>query len=122
MFKMIYNIARTELQMLFYSPVAWLLLVVFTVQTALAFSGVMENWAVNKEMGYGLGNLTYVTFAYPWGGIFPAIQGYLYFYIPLLTMGIVSRELSSGSIKLLYSSPVSCRIPVPMRVFRVACR
>ena len=107
MFKMIYNIARTELQMLFYSPVAWLLLVVFTVQTALAFSGVMENWAVNKEMGYGLGNLTYVTFAYPWGGIFPAIQGYLYFYIPLLTMGIVSRELSSGSIKLLYSSPVT---------------
>ena len=107
MFKMIYNIARTELQMLFYSPVAWLLLVVFTVQTALAFSGLMEGWAVNKEMGYGLGNLTYGTFAHPWGGLFPAIQGYLYFYIPLLTMGIVSRELSSGSIKLLYSSPVT---------------
>ena len=36
---MIYNIARTELQMLFYSPVAWLLLVVFTVQSALVFIG-----------------------------------------------------------------------------------
>ena len=107
MFKMIYNIARTELQMLFYSPVAWLLLVVFTVQTALAFSGSMEGWAVNKEMGYGMVNITYLTFANPWGGLFPAIQGYLYFYIPLLTMGIVSRELSSGSIKLLYSSPVT---------------
>ena len=107
MFKMIYNIARTELQMLFYSPVAWLLLVVFTVQTALAFSGSMEGWAVSKEMGYSFGNLTYRTFAYPYGGLFPAIQGYLYFYIPLLTMGIVSRELSSGSIKLLYSSPVT---------------
>ena len=31
----------------------------------------------------------------------------LYLYIPLLTMGLMSRELSSGSIKLLYSSPVS---------------
>ena len=38
MFKMIYNIARTELQMLFYSPVAWLILVVFGVQSGDAFS------------------------------------------------------------------------------------
>ena len=28
-------------------------------------------------------------------------------YMPLLTMGLMSRELSSGSIKLLYSSPVT---------------
>ncbi len=32
---------------------------------------------------------------------------HLYLYIPLLTMGLMSREYSSGSIKLLYSSPVS---------------
>ena len=32
---------------------------------------------------------------------------HLYFYIPLLTMGLMSREFSSGSIKLLYSSPVT---------------
>ena len=40
------------------------------------------------------------------GGVFPYVLGYLYLYIPLLTMGLMSREFSSGSIKLLYSSPV----------------
>lgn len=39
--------------------------------------------------------------------MFIAMQQYLYLYIPLLTMGLMSRELSSGSIKLLYSSPVT---------------
>ncbi len=107
MFKMIYNIARTELQMLFYSPVAWLLLVVFTVQSALVFTGSFEGFVAAKEMGYGLDALTYSLFSSPWGGLFPGMQGYLYFYIPLLTMGVVSRELSSGSIKLLYSSPIT---------------
>ena len=104
---MIYNIARTELQMLFYSPVAWLLLVVFTVQSALVFTGSFEGFVAAKEMGYGLDALTYSLFSSPWGGLFPSMQGYLYFYIPLLTMGVVSRELSSGSIKLLYSSPIT---------------
>ena len=107
MFKMIYNIARTELQMLFYSPVAWLLLVVFTVQSALAFSSQLLGITASMEMGYNVSGITYSIFANPWGGVFPSIQGYLYFYIPLLTMGVVSRELSSGSIKLLYSSPIT---------------
>ena len=35
------------------------------------------------------------------------IQETIYLYIPLLTMNLMSREYSSGSIKLLYSSPVS---------------
>ena len=107
MFKMIYNIARTELQMLFYSPVAWLLLVVFTVQSALAFSSQLVGMTTSIEMGYSVSGITYTIFANPWGGLLPSIQGYLYFYIPLLTMGVVSRELSSGSIKLLYSSPIT---------------
>ena len=42
-----------------------------------------------------------------WRGMFTAMQQYLYLYIPLLTMGLMSRELNSGSIKLLYSSPVT---------------
>ena len=107
MFKMIYNIARTELQMLFYSPVAWLLLVVFAVQTTMLFTGSIGQMLTSQELGYDITGLTYNIFAHPWMGMFPRLQGYLYFYIPLLTMGVVSRELSSGSIKLLYSSPVT---------------
>ena len=40
-------------------------------------------------------------------GLFVQMLNNLYLYIPLLTMGLMSREYSNGSIKLLYSSPVS---------------
>lgn len=39
--------------------------------------------------------------------LFPGVLSYLYLYFPLLTMGLMSREFSSGSIKLLYSSPIT---------------
>ena len=40
--KLIYRIAKAELRMLFCSPVAWFLLVIFTLQTALFFTGRYE--------------------------------------------------------------------------------
>ena len=107
MFKMIYNIARTELQMLFYSPVAWLILVVFAVQAGMLFAGQLEGLVASQEMGYNISGSTMTIFASRWGGVFTSMQNYLYFYIPLLTMSLVSKELSSGSIRLLYSSPIT---------------
>ena len=103
--KIIYRIALAELQSLFYSPVAWLILIVFTIQCSFAFTGVVDANVVRKAMGYGVGNLTLDIYA-GLHGFFKTLQEYLYLYIPLLTMGLMSGELSSGSIKLLYSSPV----------------
>ena len=51
MFKMIYNIARTELQMLFYSPVAWLILVVFGVQSGMLFADQLAGLVSGQQMG-----------------------------------------------------------------------
>ena len=107
MFKMIYNIARTELQMLFYSPVAWLILVVFGVQSGMLFADKLTGLLSSQEMGYNVSGSTITIFASNWGGVFTTMQNYLYFYIPLLTMSLVSKELSSGSIRLLYSSPIT---------------
>ena len=107
MFKMIYNIARTELQMLFYSPVAWLILVVFGVQSGMLFADQLAQLVSSQEMGYNIEGSTITIFANRWGGVFTTMQNYLYFYIPLLTMSLVSKELSSGSIRLLYSSPIT---------------
>ena len=104
--KMIYKIARTELQTLFYSPIAWLIIIIFTFQASMAFSNVFGSYVRSQELGYNISNVTMGTFA-GWRGLFTAMQQYLYFYIPLLTMGVMSRELGSGSIKLLYSSPVT---------------
>ena len=44
--KMMFKIAKTELQSLFYSPIAWLLLVVFAYQVGMIMSGMLEDIVV----------------------------------------------------------------------------
>ena len=104
--KIIYKIAKAELQSLFFSPIAWLILILYTFQTGIDFAGLIDGVMKSKEMGYGATNATSRFFG-GWEGVLTIVQGYLYLYIPLLTMNLMSRELGSGSIKLLYSSPVT---------------
>ncbi|TKC65662.1 ABC transporter [Pedobacter hiemivivus] len=105
--KTIINIAKTELQKLFYSPVAWLILIIFFFQAALVFTKSYEGMV--QAMAYGLKwpGMTNTIYTSQLGSLFGSIPTYLYLYIPLLTMNLMSREISSGSIKLLYSSPVT---------------
>ena len=92
----IYKIARTELRTLFYSPVAWFILIIFTFQVSMDFSDSFGYLVRMKMMGYQNGNLTYRIFSTT-GGLFSVVQSYLYLYLPLLTMGLMSRELGSVS-------------------------
>ncbi len=103
--KMIMKIARMELQKMFYSPIAWLILIVFAIQSGIALMSMVNNFIMVKGLGYGISNLTNRIYI----ELFTHIQQNLYLYIPLLTMGLLSHEFSSGSIKLLYSSPISNR-------------
>lgn len=104
----IYRIAKLELSTLFYSPVAWLILVIFSFQAGLEFTDKMTLWDSYRLMGQAhFDALTSLVFLN--GGLIPTILSKLYLYIPLLTMGLMSRETSSGSIKLLLSSPVRVR-------------
>ena len=105
--KTIYNIAKNELRQLFFSPIAWILLVIFFVQCGAAFSEVMSMLLRVKLLGHGLSVVTNQIFIDNWNGVYPNIQGYLFIYIPLLTMGIMSREKIAGTDRLLLSSPVS---------------
>jgi ABC-2 type transport system permease protein len=105
--KIIFKLALLELKTLFYSPVAWLVLIVFTIQTGLDYTDIMENLIRastgpgNKEPG-----ITSQIFGGS-QGLLVMVQNRLYLYIPILTMGLMSREISSGSIKLLLSSPIT---------------
>ena len=101
----ILKIAKLELSILFYSPVAWLILIIFIVQCGMSFVGLLEAREASQQLGNELRNLTLDIFGGS-KGFFASVQRNLYLYIPLLTMGLMSRELSSGSIKLLYSSPL----------------
>lgn len=102
----IVEIARTELKTIFYSPVAWLILIVFVIQSADIFSGWFMSIVRIQEANGAYENLTWRFFGMPSSGLYARVVSYLYLYIPLLTMGLMSSELNSGTIKLLYSSPV----------------
>ena len=103
--KKTFTIALTELQTLFYSPIAWLILIVFTFQSAMTLTDLLTRFAVSQGLYNSTGNLSLTIFGGNYG-LFVMVRNNLYLYIPLLTMNLMSRELSSGSIKLLYSSPV----------------
>ena len=104
--KITFKIARMELQKMFYSPIAWFILIVFAVQAGMQLTQIIGRIVVETELGHPMQALTSRIFTGS-SGVLNGMQGYLYLYIPLLTMGLLSREFSSGSIKLLYSSPIS---------------
>ena len=103
----IYKIAKSELGTLFYSPIAWLILVIFVFQVFGSFVNILEYSVNAKTLDQVQGYQSFMLFVI--GGFAPytTTQTTLYLYIPLLTMGLMSREYSSGSIKLLFSSPIS---------------
>ncbi len=114
--RIIFKITKNELRNLFYSPVAWFLTIAFMVQCAVFFMkqyAPLAKWQElllhkNTEFANFGTSLTRTVFLNS-DGIFNNVMQNLYLFIPLLTMGLISREINNGSIKLLYSSPVNVR-------------
>ena len=104
----IYRIARLELSNLFYSPVAWLLLVLFVFMTGMTFGEMMESLSRRQELGRGLYAISKDIF-YNSRGLWGSVSQWFYLIMPLLTMGLISQEFSRGSIKLLFSAPITGR-------------
>lgn len=104
----IVRIARFELSALFYSPVAWIVLIIFTIQSGMGFTRWFQIYSRAQRMGQHLDTMTAHIFSGRYS-FYGGVKDTLYLYIPLLTMGLMSREISSGSIKLLLSSPVKVR-------------
>ena len=99
------RIARTEFACLFHSPVAWFILIVFSVLTFKDFTDLLSSTAAYVAQlppDAAPGSLTQTIFCEMCGKMVHT----LFIYLPLLTMGLMARETSSGSIKLLESSPV----------------
>ncbi len=107
--KTILRIAKLELNTLFYSPIAWFLAIVFLIQAGLTYLGNINSYLNLQDLGgqnlWFLKHLTLHVFGPPFG-MFSVVMSKIYLYLPLLTMGLISREVSSGTIKLLYSSPI----------------
>ncbi|MCI9843572.1 Gldg family protein [Flavobacterium pectinovorum] len=106
--KTIYRIAKTELNTMFYSPVAWVVLVIFSIQSSWKFFDTIERFERAQKIGENIDDLSKIIFS-GFSGLYTELQNYLYLYVPLLTMGLISREINSGSIKLLLSSPIKIK-------------
>lgn len=104
--KSIIRIAKIELNSMFYSPVAWLIVIIFACQIGYSFYESFDRYLHIQDLNQGLWALTANIFIGMQGLLEPILRN-LYLYIPLVTMGLMSREYSSGSIKLLYSSPIN---------------
>ena len=91
---------------MFYSPVAWVLLVLFIWQCSSIFCFRLEWMARNQEFAMiGPKDLSSVLFSQLW----EIVNKFYYLLLPLLTMGVLSQEFSRGTAKLLYSAPISTR-------------
>ncbi len=104
--KTILKITKNELSTLFYSPIAWLILIIFTFQSGMSYANAWSEALRSLALGYNLYGMT-ERLLLGWQGAISGMQSDLYLYIPLLTMGLMSQEYNRGSIKLLYSSPVT---------------
>lgn len=117
----IFRIARLELSILFFSPIAWLVLVIFIIQSGVTYIDLLERFVHAQQLGNVMSGLTDFIYASDFRGFFTTVQGNLYLYMPLLTMGLMSRELSSGSIKLLFSSPVTIKQIIFGKYLAIIC-
>lgn len=109
-----FRIARAELLSLFYSPVAWLVIIFYFIIFGIVFTNPMtESFTLQRVLDEG---------KVAWNGFdaagltsdltWPLLQqmvNHLYLFTPLLTMGVINREVNAGTIRLLYSSPVRTR-------------
>lgn len=111
--KIIFKIAKAEIRTLFYSPIAWVILVAFFVVTGIYFVTPLMDMARAQQVQLA-NSSSWTGFQGPLTiGLFRSTLGnvlsYLYLFIPLLTMGTISREVNSGSMNLLSSSPIRIR-------------
>ena len=115
--RMVIQIAKAELRNLFYSPVAWFLALVFMVQCGYLFVNMLYTLAHNQEVmmaespdfkDWGQIPITMLFFSIP-ESAYAAVLKNVYLFVPLLTMGLLGREVHANTIKLLFSSPVKLR-------------
>lgn len=99
------HIVRHEFHLLFRTPIGWLTIALFvaisTTHFIRQFEGVQQIYLIGERFPPA----TWWVFMNPFGGLFIELRDELLFFIPLLTMGVFTREKALGSMTLLTSSP-----------------
>ena len=102
------SVTAQEIRLLFYSPVAWVILVIFILHSSSIFVERIEDSAIREfTIGSTFYSLTERIFAFQGRGLFDQLLPYIALYVPLLTMGVFAKDASSGAERLLRSAPIT---------------
>ncbi|MCZ6804579.1 MAG: ABC transporter permease subunit [Proteobacteria bacterium] len=93
-------IAANELRRMFKSPLAWIILAIVQFLLAIFFYLLLSQYMQPASAGAGLTEVV-VTGMYQIAGVIMLLVS------PLLTMRLITEERRLGTIKLLFSSPLS---------------
>ena len=107
--KIILRITKLQLLNLLSSPISWVVLVLFGIYSGISFADIAEQLNNQAKVGEIRGSATWILFFGIGSGYALKIQNLLFLFIPILSMGLISSEKNSGTIKLLYSSPIKLR-------------
>ncbi|RXK86570.1 ABC transporter permease subunit [Filimonas effusa] len=113
--RVVFNIARAELRHFFFSPIAWFILILFLMSSAGIIMGNLADTAVEQDTMLELQGAAFKGFlnmpltSLIIGKGLDIVMMIFFLFIPLLTMGVINREYSAGTIRLLHSSPVTAR-------------
>lgn len=101
-----FRIAKLQLFNLWYSPISWVLLAIFALYAGVAFTDAMDTYErMPPTLSLSMTAELFVNDGWA-AGVLDRIQQILFLFIPILSMGLISNEINSGTIKLLYSSPI----------------
>ncbi|WP_436487977.1 ABC transporter permease subunit [Chitinophaga sp. ARDCPP14] len=113
--RVVFNIARAELRYFFFSPIAWFILILFLMSSGGIIMGNLAETALQQDTFLELqgsafnGFLNLPLTRVVIGKGLDTVMMIFFLFIPLLTMGVINREYSAGTIKLLHSSPLKTR-------------
>lgn len=102
----LYRIGIKEFSYLVYSPIGWIVLTIFAVQSGYGFFSLFDAYYERLALGDGPGSFAEALFTTSFRSVFSNALRDVYIFIPLITMAVFAREYQTGSIKLLMSSPV----------------
>ena len=87
--KTIFRIAQTELRLFFYSPIAWLILIIFAFQAGMAFCDTFSYQLQNKALGRGQIPFQTVILLLGDSGSFFKVLNNLYMHIQVISYELI---------------------------------
>jgi ABC-2 type transport system permease protein len=103
----IFALWQRELKAYFVSPIAYVVLTVFTFLSGFFFYAILANVVQNTMMQAGQGAQPVDVPGIVTRSVFGTMAVIFLFMIPMLTMGLFAEEKRRGTIELLLTTPVS---------------